>query len=74
MKELLEKNIVKEDEDENKGTISVSNGTMNISRIDRKRVSLYDFGYNTAHISRADKIASDLHRRQEQETANIQRK
>lgn len=58
MKDLLSKNIVLEEAYKTKkDTISVIQedkmDSINVSKIDKKRVSLYDFGYKTGAITRS---------------------
>ena len=56
MKELLAKSIAEDDEQEQLMLPETQNGTtINVSKIDRKRLSFYDFGYKTGGLSKEER-------------------
>ena len=72
MDEIMEKNaIYEEDFEEKRKSLETpqSNASMNVSKLDSKRLSYHDFGYRTGTFIRYGKKSQQIQKKVEKQTA-----
>ena len=68
---MLEKNVVEEDFEEKRRSLETpqSNTSMNVSKLDSKRLSYHDFGYKTGTFIRYGRKSQQIKKKVEKQTA-----